>query len=297
MLYLIYGKDSFQAKQKLSELLDFFKIKSGSSGFFRISTDNFKENDFDELLKSNNLFNEKNIIICDYLSDGKSVFNFVSKKLKQCANSENIFIFLEGELDEKVLKLFEKETKKIEECKLLVGVKLKKWVNDELLKQEVKVDSTLADKLIKECGSDLWCISKEIERYVLSGEGPSVTNIEEYNPFAICDAIARKNKTQSWMMFQNALMLGVPAEEVFWKVVWQVKNLLLVKNLAKDPKINIPKESGLHPYVVKKTLSVVSNFTDDELKKYSLELIKIYHNTRRGLTDFSTDLEKFLITL
>lgn len=114
-------------------------------------------------------------------------------------------------------------------------------------------------------------------------------NQKDYKPFAICDAVAEKNKNRAWVLFQKALLSGVPAEEVFYKIVWQIKALLLIKKY--------PKETGLHPFVVQKNLANVKNFTEKELTDYSFELLKIYHNVRKGLEEFPLGLEKFLINL
>jgi len=118
---------------------------------------------------------------------------------------------------------------------------------------------------------------------------------EEYNPFPLCDAFARKDKSGAWALFGRALFRGVAAEEIFWKILWQVKNLLLVKKLSDAGVKNIQKESGLHPFVAKKTMSASRNFSDKELREYSSKLVKLYHDAREGRADFSIGLEKILI--
>jgi hypothetical protein len=101
--------------------------------------------------------------------------------------------------------------------------------------------------------------------------------------------VAEKNKSRAWVLFQKALLSGVPAEEIFYKIVWQIKALLLIKKY--------PKETGLHPFVVQKNLANIKNFTEQELINYSFDLVKIYHNVRRGLEEFPLGLEKFLISI
>lgn len=135
---------------------------------------------------------------------------------------------------------------------------------------------------------------EKIQEFKLSTKGPSFgqskgRSLGDYKPFAICDALANKNKTRCWILFQQALLSGVAAEEVFYKIVWQIKALLLIKKS--------PQDTGLHPFVVQKNLINAENFTEQELINYSFELLKIYHNVRRGLEEFPLGLEKFLINL
>lgn len=118
-----------------------------------------------------------------------------------------------------------------------------------------------------------------------------------YNPFLICDAIGEKNKKKAWLVFQEALLAGVPAEEVFWKVWWQAKNLLLVKTLAGEGVKSLEKETGLHPFVIKKNIGFLKNFSFKELDNFSWKLVELYHNVRRGLADFEIGLEKILVSI
>lgn len=297
MLYFIYGKDSFRSRQKLNDLVSYFKTKVSNLGFFKIERDDFDFVEIEELARSQTLFEKKYVVVCDRVIGDQAARNFLEKNIEKISSSPNIFIFLEDEMEDKTLSLFKEHSQKVQKFDLLTGSRLKKWIQDKAPKTPFNIQ----EEMIKICGSDLWCISKEIEKYELS-EGQTFANREgltfaKYNPFAICDAVAEKDKNKAWVLFQRAIFSGVPAEEVFYKIVWQIKNLLLLKKLSAFPQLNLEKETGLHPFVIKKNMYAIHNFTEEELKKYSFELIKIYHDTRRGLEDFSLGLEKFLFNL
>ncbi len=120
---------------------------------------------------------------------------------------------------------------------------------------------------------------------------------EKYNPFPICDAFAAKDKKRLWILFQKALHEGVPAEEIFWKIWWQTKNLLMIKNLSDRGAKNIQKESGLHPFVAKKTVSALRNFAGGELAGCSARLVELYRDSRDGEEEMPAGLEKFFLNL
>ena len=237
MLYLIYGKDSFQGREKLKELTDFFRTKIGNLGIFRIEDENFDPLQFEELIRSQMLFGKKHLVVCNRVLENTGAKFFVKKNIERISATPNVFLFFEEEIEKELLDLFKKHGEKVQEFKL-----------------------------------------KKV-----------VENQKDYKPFAICDAVAEKNKSRAWVLFQKALLSGVPAEEVFYKIVWQIKTLLLVKKA--------PKETGLHPFVLKKNLWAIKNFTEQELINYSFDLVKIYHDTRRGIEEFPLGLEKFLINL
>ena len=289
MFYILYGQDTYRSREKLNELVSHFKTKVSGLGFFRIERDNFNEAEFDELLKGKTLFEKKYVVVCEGILENKQTADFVLGNLDKLAKTENMFLFLEEEADEKVLEEFKKQAYKVQEFKLLDGMKLKAWFAAK------KIPANISSDIIKKCGSDLWRASREIEKYSLGGLTAKQEADTPYNPFAICDAFAEKNKAKAWTIYQQALRRGIPAEEVFFKILWQIKNLLLVKKLMNAKVADVGKESGLKPFVAGKAIKAVKNFTEGELINYSYEMLKIYHEERRGESELPIEFEKMLI--
>jgi hypothetical protein len=108
--------------------------------------------------------------------------------------------------------------------------------------------------------------------------------------FGLTDAIGARNKRESWIQYQRALASGLSAEEVFWKVVWQIKNMLTASRTTE-------KESGLNPFVYKKAKAALGHFKPGELEVFSEQLVVGYHEARRGKAEIETFLERFLLSL
>jgi len=51
----------------------------------------------------------------------------------------------------------------------------------------------------------------------------------EFNIFALTDALGARQKKDAWILYQKALGAGLSAEEIFFKIVWQVKSMLIAK--------------------------------------------------------------------
>ncbi|MBU4477192.1 hypothetical protein L6251_00305, partial [Candidatus Parcubacteria bacterium] len=246
------------------------------------------------------LFEKKYVVACDNVFENKEARNFVKKNIGAIAGSPNIFIFLEADLDAEFLELFKKLAEKIQEFPLLTGLKLRKWVKEKA----GEIPFALQEEIIKNCGSDLWRASKEIEKYELgmigaaSNQGATLIGvIGKYNLFAICDAVAERNKGKAWVSFQEGILSGILPEEIFYKVVWEVKNLLMIKKLQSAGVKNLEKETGLHPFVAKKALVGARNFTEEELRGHSFGLVNLYHDVRSGRAEFQIGLEKFLLRI
>ncbi len=114
---------------------------------------------------------------------------------------------------------------------------------------------------------------------------------ESFNVFAFTDAIGERNKKNAWILYTKAIMNGMVPEELFWKVVWQVKTLLLAD------KTKSAAESGLNPYVFQKAKSNLRKWKKGELEKISEDLVLGYHEARRGGEEIGSVVEKLVLSL
>lgn len=114
---------------------------------------------------------------------------------------------------------------------------------------------------------------------------------DEFNMFAITDALGARNQKRLWTLYQQAVRREVVPEELHGILFWQIKSMLLALS-SKDA-----KEAGLNPFVYSKAKNYAKNFTLPELKKISSQLVTMYHQAHRGEVDFSVALEKFFLSI
>ncbi len=300
MLYLFWGEDTYRSRQKFREFIE--KISGGKNrpfSFSWLTSETFEKSFFEELLRLKNLFEDRGIIVCESLLKDSGEADFLKENLPLCGRSENIFIFWEENVEPTCLEQFREYAEKVEQFKFLSLNQARAWLESELEKRKVSVPAGLREEMIKQAGGNLWSLSQELEKYALTSKTDSLskTNERQINVFQITDAISQKSRGQAWLLFQKAVMAGMDPEEIFWKIVWHIKNLLIIKRLALVSEREIAEKTRMHPFVVKKAVSASRGFTEEKLAKCSSELINIYHNSRRGLTDFETGIEKFLIKL
>jgi hypothetical protein len=122
-------------------------------------------------------------------------------------------------------------------------------------------------------------------------DAPLSPKEKEFNIFALTDAIGSRDKRNAWMIYERALASGMVADEIFWRVMWGVKALLL------SAKTESAEESGLNPFVYKKNKSFLKNWKVEELENLSESLVVGYHNARRGIGEMETMIEKVLLNL
>ncbi len=185
------------------------------------------------------------------LIDGNSLFGE-----KLVVQGEDLIANFEVEIEELLTRLVESDTK--------------------FVLTEEELAAALNKKVIKFGGT-----VKEAK--------PAVSK-PSFNVFALSDALGARDRKKLWVTYEKALMTGLPAEEIFWKFQWQIKNLLLVKAGPENLKT-------LNPFVASKAEAAAKNFETEELKSLSRDLVEIFHAFRRGEKDLEIGLEKLILAL
>ena len=115
MFYFLHGTDTHKAREKLHDLLNLAKKKRSEAEVFKMTTENWGEGQFDELLVSQGLFEQKYTVVLDNLFEKKDVKDYVLERLEGLKESEQIFLFLESKVDAASLKKIEKHSEKVQE--------------------------------------------------------------------------------------------------------------------------------------------------------------------------------------
>ncbi len=112
---------------------------------------------------------------------------------------------------------------------------------------------------------------------------------ELFNIFALTDAYCDKKRSMCWAIYRAGISAGLDAHELHGKIVWAVKNMILVK------KSSSPVEAGLHPFVYGKTKKSAEKFSLEELQKNLNDLSGLFHETILSGIDLETSLESFIL--
>ncbi|MFA6177737.1 MAG: hypothetical protein WC694_02490 [Candidatus Paceibacterota bacterium] len=133
MLYLFSGDDS---KNKILNYEKFIKVlpeQAGilSSEIFFINRNDFNPIQIESFYSGASLFSALSVVVFQNILEYEETRDFVLDKLKQMAESDNLFIFLEGKLNKPILDAFKKVGSKKVQLNIfeLPKVKLEKFDN------------------------------------------------------------------------------------------------------------------------------------------------------------------------
>lgn len=144
MYYFLHGTDTHKAREKLHELLKLALKKRPDAEVFKITTENWSEGQFDELLVSQGLFNQKYTTVLDNVFENKEIKEYVLDRLGEMKESEQIFLLLEGKVDSASLKKIEKYSEKVQV-----------FEKKEVSKENLNIFS-VADGLVMKDKKKLW---------------------------------------------------------------------------------------------------------------------------------------------
>lgn len=117
MIYLIYGNDWKRVRQKTTELIEALQRKKPDASLLSLDSENFTDSYLDEYLGSQGLFERKSIVFLDGVLKNSESKKIIKRYVSEMKESENIFIFLENDLDkdtEKTLSLNAEKVQKYE---------------------------------------------------------------------------------------------------------------------------------------------------------------------------------------
>jgi len=322
MILFLYGEDSFRSRQKLLEIKKRFLVSdmSGSG----LSTFNWTEKNpkyrlLDVLGTSNLLAPKRLVIVRDMLevatdSEKDELIAYLKKYEKQIqADQDLVVIFWEDGQPKKNGKLYKALFKmaKSQNFERLSGSKLNQWIAQRIkeLDPASGISKEASEKLILFAGSDTDYLDTELQKLVNFADGRIIQadDVEllvransDANIFDTIDALSANNKKKALRLVQEHLKKGDDPFYVFSMYVYQFRNILKVADLDGQYHGNdyaIAKASGLHPFVVKKSLSQVRNFPMAKLKEIYQKLSVLDTQIKTGRIDIRVALDKFIVEL
>jgi len=149
---------------------------------------------------------------------------------------------------------------------ILENPETKDFILDKLddLKNSENVFVFLEKKVIKDIVNKFNKYSEEVKEFTLP-KGRE----EKANVFAITYPLEKRDKKNMWLEFQKLKETDTSPEALSGILFWKIKDMLLKGNSK--------------------------NWSETELKNLSSKLVSLHHDAHRGLVDFPTGLEKFII--
>jgi len=321
MILFLYGSDNFRSKKKLEEIITQHRLKY-KSGLNFVKIKNNKDEEWFDYFKKRvetvSMFKENKLIVLENVFSSPK---YLQDKFKNYLEEKKIFekkdivlvVFEEGEIKKTntLFKFLLKNSFKKQEFKNLTPSRLKIWIQKEVKNYKGKIDDEAISLLITYVGNDLWQIDQEIKKLIAFANGETIKKenvnalcepLIDPNIFETIESISKKDKKRALLLISEHLKEGENEIKILSMIVYQFRNLLKLKSLTPELKsffnvYQIQKITGLHPFVIKKTLPIAKKFSIEELKDIYQKLLELDFQIKTGKIEPRLGIEMFITNL
>ncbi len=236
-----------------------------------------------------------------------------SKKAYLQEDKDLVVLFWEGSLPKKNGTFFKflVEHSKKQNFESLPPLKTGQWILSRM--KEIDPDARIAqsalDTLVALAGNDTHVLDKEIQKLVNFSGGNIIQKEDvellvkamlESSIFTFIDALANKDKKEAATLLHRNLEKGEDPFYIFSMIVYQFRNILKVADLKERMNCSdfeIAKIAKLHPFVVRKSLLQIKNFSFEKLEEIYKTLGQLDIQAKTGKIDMRLALYKFTAEL
>jgi len=305
MIFFLYGADTYRAHQKLQEIIQRFgEVQRSAINLRYLDGKTVTYPDFLRELSHVGMFREKKLLVLTDFSLNRAFQESLKQHVKEWVRSPHTIVFYkEGDTSQKdPFFKFLKTHARSQEFQALEGPRLKNWIKREYMQYGVRVKPEIIDLLIQRVGNDLWRLSHEIKKVVsyalpkaeISEKDVTTLVAPVFEPdiFKTIDLIAQKKRRSALVIVHEHLINGSSPLYLLGMIHFQFRNILAVKHLIEKGAsyTEIIQKSKLHPFVVRKSVSLSKKFQVEELKKIYQKIFQADLDIKTGKVDPETAL-------
>ncbi len=317
MIIFISGKDTFRSREHLHKLMQKFRTDRDQAGYNTVQIDCEKSTagQILEQVAAAPFLAERRMVILERLLTSKQtdVIETLTKKVTEKSFPDFlVLIFWEANdtWKMKVAKILAgllKKEKFAQQFDLLKGMQLNQWIISRVIELGGSIDSVATMYLATNEGKDMWCMANRIDQLLAYKNGEKITQadvglfvseVADDNIFNLVDAIITKRGKYVYNMIYEQYANGKDTGYIFAMVLRQFRILLELRDLFERndnmQSDQLAKALNLHPFVVKKSLPLVRQYSMQELTDIYEQLLSIDIKTKTGQADQSLLLDMFV---
>lgn len=323
MIFFLYGEDDYRSSLKLQQIKEKFLKEVDPSGFNIVNIENISIEDISkEFSQTGFLANKKLVIIKNLLKQkiSKEFSDFLLEEINTMSDEkeENILVFYEDNLPNSKkqsltgdkLKIWKNlaSLKYAQDFAKLEDHKLVSWIIEKFKENKKIIEKHLAEEFLVLCGSSLRILANEIEKICNYSSNEKITKqdfivmstqLVDENLFLFAEKLAEKKITDAVKLLNEQINLGVNTQQILSMIIRQYRILLEIKSSISDgiTKNNLAKHLSIHPYVIKKSTSIVDKYSLYELKEIYRKLLELDIKTKSSKLKPKTILNLFFLNV
>ncbi len=302
MIYFFYGIDAYSVKRAADKMAaDFVASEESDFNLIKLGGQTMKAGQFFDSVSSLPFLGSRRLVqVNGFLTFGdKESKRVVAEKIKNIPEYSDIVFADEGEPDrrELIFKVLS-EKARVERFDAPTPYGVTDFVKKKVSEAGLTITSQVANQISLAVGTDLARAESETEKiisytlYLGRAEVSPETVRDLIDPvdnvkiFDLTDAIADRRLGQAFSILNKMRKSGQDEAMIFNMIIFQLRNMLIIESLGSNA-----SQSGLHPFVVKKTLGSLRKFRPGEIKKFYSDLAELDWKIKNGILEFSTAVD------
>jgi DNA polymerase III subunit delta len=314
MILFLHGKDTFRSRAQLHAMKEKFCADRDPQRLNVLTLDCQSES-AEKILSeigASPFLADKRMVIVEYLlsSPHESLRAAITAYVQKDSLPKTTVLVLweDGtalrKKEQKDLLTLLKKQKYAQEFALLEGATLSRWIQEQVKKCGGEIEPDAVQTLMRHGSSDTWALHNIVGQLTSYCDGAPITSdavllfTEEKmddNIFNLVDAILSQQPEAVFGMMREQYKSGKDAQYIFAMIVRQVRILLDIRSELDAGYRTGEKEMAehlrLHPFVVKKSLPMVREYSFDSLKKIHAALLRVDEQSKTGGGDYRVLLD------
>lgn len=259
MIHLLTGENNYEIRARRARILTEFREGKSEEAVTVVDGSAVAPESLQQLLLGVSLFAPEQLVVIDDVSAQKTVWEALAELLPHVGEGMDVLLVApSADKRTKTYKWLQKNGEVITPV-LLGEVQLSSWAQNKARELGIEIAPDVTRYIIEYTGGDQWQLSNDIQKLSLTGKPVTVELVREVlipNPtssaFDLLDAALAGKRDQV-----NQLLEGVRSHEdpyrFFGLLSNQIFGIIVIASAGNRPADTIAKDSGLHPFVVRKT--------------------------------------------
>lgn len=308
-IYLLYGDEDYLKKQYKN------KLKNAICGDDTMNYSYFEGKDCDAseikgISETLPFFADMRLVIIENSGFFKSANEIINEYIETIPDT-TCMVFVESDVDKRS-KLFKKVKEKGYVCEMAEQnqAALEQWIVGILNHNGMKITKATLEKFLDYVGSDMECISKELEKVICYAMGRDVVTDADVEAvctvqissriFDMIDAMSNKNRAKALELYNDMMALKEPPMRILFMLARQFNIMLQVYELSKRGVASgeIASKAGIQPFIVGKIVKQLNGkngFTGKLLVQALNDCVNIENDIKNGRMDDKAGVEMILI--
>ncbi len=304
MVTSLIGKNSFLLRQALTELRNEFTSEYGDLALETIDVAEWEVGKVLDVLSALPFLSPRRMVIIEGLAANKVAGEAVDKLLDAISDTTELVI-VEPKIDKRsvLYKTLKKQTN-LTEFTEIDARDAPRWLTSEAKARGGSLSMGDASYLVGRVGAGQQLLYSELNKLLLYDANVTRTTIDlltEQAPlssiFDLIEAAFSGNVKKAFYLYDDQRAQNIEPLAIEALFVWQLHVLLLLKTAGQKSSDQVAAESGISPYVAKKSASLAGARTYAQLKTYVTKLVDAEYAIKTTSVDSDDILKNYIILL